>query len=72
MMVNFSENVFNKTDIVIKSPKCGNFSDLTRETQETKQDIKKACEYGFMGLEPDGLSPQNIFNPYQEVTRAQF
>lgn len=57
---------------MVNNSKCATFSDITNETAETKNYIKKACEYGFMGLEPEGTIPQDVFNPYQRVPRAQF
>ena len=72
MIVNFAENVFDRTGIVVNDSNCASFSDISNETQETQQYIQKACEYGLMWLATDGITPQGTFNPYGEVTRAQF
>ncbi|MCX6825637.1 MAG: right-handed parallel beta-helix repeat-containing protein [candidate division SR1 bacterium] len=72
MMVVFAENIFGRTGIMVDNPKCTTFGDLGTETTESKEYIKRACRYGFMGLEPEGTTPQDIFNPDQKVPRAQF
>jgi hypothetical protein len=72
MMVNFAEHVFDRAEILVDDPRCAMFSDIANETEETKEYIRKACEYGLMGLESDGLTPQAKFNPYTEVVRKQF
>ena len=72
MMVNFATFVFNRNQILVHDSGCVLFSDIPNETRETKWYIQKACEYGLMGLEANGRTPQAKFNPYQEVIRAQF
>lgn len=72
MMVNFTENVFDRTGIMIDDVGCVLFTDISHETKDTQQYIQQACKYGFMGLESDGITPQSKFNPYGEITRAQF
>jgi hypothetical protein len=72
MMVNFAEKAFSKTWIIVDNPKCAQFTDLWNETDETKWYIQKICEYGLMGLDTDWATPQTKFNPYWEITRAQF
>ncbi|HBB04758.1 TPA: hypothetical protein DCZ39_07895 [Patescibacteria group bacterium] len=72
MMVNFSENVFARTGIMVDDPRCELFNDISGESLQTKEYIKKACRYGLMGLHSDGIVPKDQFNPYQEVTRAEF
>lgn len=73
MMVNFATYVFNRNEVLVHDTTgCALFSDLPNESKESKRYIQKACEYGLMGLHPDGLTPQAKFNPYGEVTRAQF
>ena len=72
MMVNFATYVFNRNEILVDDPRCQLFSDIANETKETKRYIQKACEYGLMWLESDGLNPQTKFDPYFVVNRAQF
>jgi len=48
MMVNFAENVFGRTGILVDDPGCASFSDLSNESTQTKQYIQKACAYGLM------------------------
>lgn len=72
MMVNFAENVFGRTWIIINDPRCELFNDISGESPQTKEYIKKSCRYGLMGLHSDGIVPKAQFDPYQEVTRAEF
>lgn len=72
MMVNFATYVFNRDEVLVDDPWCLLFSDIGNETKETKRYIQKACEYGLMGLESDGINPQAKFDPYFVVNRAQF
>lgn len=48
-----------------------NFKDISAETPETQYYMRLACKLGFMWLEADG-TPNTVFNPNGEVTRAQF
>jgi hypothetical protein len=72
MMVNFATYVFNRDELLVDDPWCLVFSDIGNETKETKRYIQKACEYGLMWLESDGITPQTKFDPYFVVNRAQF
>ena len=31
-----------------------------------------ACKLGIMGMRPDGVTPDTVFNPNNTVTRAEF
>jgi hypothetical protein len=48
MMVNFATYVFDRADMLVDDPRCAMFSDIAKETPETKYYIQKACEYGLM------------------------
>ncbi|MCX6822654.1 MAG: S-layer homology domain-containing protein [candidate division SR1 bacterium] len=48
-----------------------NFTDMTGETPEMNYYADLACKLGLMGLKSDG-TPDTIFNPSGQVTRAQF
>lgn len=72
MMVQFAENAFTRTGILLDNPKCAKFWDISHETQDTRYYIQKICEYGLMWLESDGVTPQSTFNPYGEIHRGQF
>ena len=47
------------------------FTDMKDESFEMKFYANLACQLGLMGLDSDGV-PTSIFNPDNDVTRAQF
>ena len=47
------------------------FTDLATQSDEMQFYMKISCELGLMGLNSDG-TPNTVFNPDGEVTRAQF
>ena len=48
-----------------------NFIDMSDETTEIQFYSKLACQLGLMGVDGTGI-PTKVFNPNDEVTRAQF
>ena len=48
------------------------FADVSDESSEMQQYITLACKLGIMGMKPDGQTPDDVFNPNDTVTRAQF
>ena len=72
MMVNFVLKVLNRQDIYVDNPDCENYTDIANETSDTQLYIQTACKLGLMGLESDGITPLQKFNPYGVVSRAQF
>ncbi|MEI8091224.1 MAG: hypothetical protein WCG98_03055 [bacterium] len=48
MMVNFAENVFGRTGVLVDDDRCTSFDDISQETSSTKAYIQKACAYGLM------------------------
>jgi len=51
---------------------CDAFTDTGNLSDEMKFFTKTACQLGLMGLESDGKTPQEKFNPEWLVNRAQF
>jgi hypothetical protein len=47
------------------------FSDMGEESFEMQGFARISCQLGIMGLQQDG-SPDTVFNPNQQVTRAMF
>ncbi|MEI7919994.1 MAG: hypothetical protein WCH65_07755 [bacterium] len=45
---------------------------MTGETQEMKSFAILSCQLGLMGLNEDGTTPKNTFEPNVLVNRAQF
>jgi len=49
-----------------------NFSDMKNQSQEMRTYAQLVCQLWLMGLEWDGTTPKNNFDPNGIVTRAQF
>jgi len=68
MISNFAMQTLN---IVPNTGKICIFEDVSSESMEMKRYTKLACQLWLMGLDAQGI-PMSIFNPNEEVTRAQF
>jgi len=69
MISEFSMQVlWNKPDV----NKVCVFSDIDQESVEMKYYMKTSCQLYLMGLHPDGITPKDVFDPDDVVTRAQF
>ena len=51
---------------------CDQFSDTSTLSDEMQFFTKTACQLWLMGLEPDGQTPKQTFDPHEYVSRAQF
>jgi hypothetical protein len=65
---NFATNILKKSPDTSKN--CS-FSDLGNMSASDKESIKRACQFGIMGLKANGL-PDSIFNPYMRLSREMF
>jgi len=48
------------------------FTDMWWESKEMQYYAKTACQLYLMWLHPDGVTPKNVFDPNDIVTRAEF
>jgi len=48
------------------------FSDMDNESQEMQYYAKTSCQLYLMWLHPDWVTPKDVFDPNEIVTRAQF
>jgi len=69
MISNYAINVVGKTPDMTKS--CI-FDDMSNETLELQAFAVTACRLGLMGLEADGVTPAQSFNPNQPLHKAHF
>lgn len=69
MMSNYAIDVLGKKP---DTTKVCNFSDMGTQSSEMQLYAKAACQLGIMGLETDGLTPSQEFNPNASVDKAQF
>jgi hypothetical protein len=68
MITNFAIRV---AGLVPDTSRQRNFTDSDNESIEMQLYIKLSCQLGIMGLKSDG-SPDVVFNPADDVTRAEF
>lgn len=51
---------------------CDTYNDITHLSPEMKFFTKTVCQLGLMGLEQDGSTPKQSFDPDDTITRAEF
>lgn len=68
-MVEFTTKILGKKPDMTRD--C-TFADVSNESSEMQQYMTMACKLGIMGMLPDGQTPDDVFNPNDMVTRAQF
>lgn len=71
MITVYATTLLNK-EIAIDHPWCLNFSDSNNINLELAWFVTQACQLGIMGLQADGKTPLEVFNPNGIVSRAQF
>lgn len=69
MMSNYAINVLGKQ---ADNSKVCDFSDMADQSQEMQMYAETACKLGLMGLETDGVTPADVFNPDEYLDKAQF
>jgi hypothetical protein len=69
MISNYAINVLGKTP---DQTKVCVFDDMANETEEMQSFAVIACQLGLMGLEADGVTPAQSFNPTQYLNKAHF
>ncbi len=69
IMSNYAVNVLWKSP---DTEKVCNFDDMWDEDEEMNKYVRIACQLGIMGLQWDGVTPLDAFNPNGFVDKAQF
>jgi hypothetical protein len=73
IIVTYADNVLGTTPSSLRdtpSITC-TFSDLNQTNEELQTYIIQACELGLMGLNADGKTPKEQFNPNDTITLAE-
>lgn len=69
LLVGFLENVLDRKADGSRLAICSQYSDVDTSLGDLQLTIYKSCMHKVMGLQNDGLTPLDVFNPHEVMTR---
>lgn len=69
VLVGFLENVLGRKADASRLRICSQYSDVSKNLGDLQLTIYKACMHKVMGLQNDGMTPLEAFNPNEVMTR---
>jgi len=69
LLVAFLENVLQRKADGDRLSVCSRYNDVNSSLGDLEISIYKACIYGVMGLQNDGETPLDVFDPHAVLTR---